>query len=241
MPMTALLVHGPAEDFAELRRRLEAWGLCVSEADSGIRALALAELDSPELVIVEDPLPDMSGPELCRRIGKLCGAPTLLVGADDARETSGPGRAARNRSPRTPRCDDVAARAAGLIAAKDADAAPDAVRRGRMLVLGDLTLDLQTNRATVGVREMKLAPTQVNLLRVLMERSPRVTSPEALIERVWPRGGHDQSALADVIMTLRVALEDEPADPRRLVYIPDYGYRLERVAPASGPRTVSHN
>ncbi|MBD3292316.1 MAG: response regulator [Armatimonadia bacterium] len=220
MSMTALLVHGEASDYDELRRRLESGGLTVAEADTGVRALAHVEVDRPALVIVDDELPDMSGVELCRQISTMCSSPVLLIGQACERH-------------------ELAARVDRLLASSQG-AQAGAVRDGRLLVLGDLRLDLRTNRVTVADRNVDLPPTQVNLLRSLMGRSPQVISPEALARRVWPRGDHDHSALADVIMGLRVALEEDPSNPRRIIYVPDYGYRLDPV-PASSVRTVSRN
>jgi len=231
MSVTALFVHGETGEHVGLRRRLEDRGLLVAEVDTGLRALALAELDQPALVIVESALPDMSGFEVCRRIAQMSGTPTLLIGEDAewGSNQQGGGPTASLSAPCS--SEDVAARAERLLATPQMYAPEEAiaVRTGRLLELGDVTVDLQTNRVTVASRQMKLLPTQVNLLRALVERSPRVTSPAALAKRIWPRGGWDFSSLADVIMELRLCLEDEPDEPTRLVYVADYGYRINPV------------
>jgi DNA-binding response OmpR family regulator len=241
MSKKALLVHRDGQEYRELRRQLEEGGLSVAEAGTGIQALALAEIDNPGLVIVQHPLPDMSGLELCRRIQSICSTPTLLLGAPDD-ETM---RACQNAGPtdqvNSPYSgEEIAARARQLLKVAS-DTTDDALRAGRILEVGDVTLDLQTNQVTVAGRGLALPPTQVNLLRVLVERAPRVTSPEALTEKLWPRGYQDHSVLADVVMNLRIAVEDDPANPTRIVYVADYGYKLVPVTPERAPRTLSRN
>lgn len=238
MSMTALLVHSETASYQELRARLEAGGVDVAEADSGIKALALAELNRPGLVIVEDALPDMSGLDLCRRIAQMYNAETLLIGDDDgARRELGPTRCVT--APLRP--DQIARRVARLLSPRSASAGPATIQQGRMFVLGDISLDIRTNTVKVGGRLLDLPPTQVNLLRVLMERSPRVISPAALAHHLWPRSDRDASMLADVIMKLRLALEDEPTAPRRVIHVPDYGYRLDAVRSDPSAQGVSLN
>jgi len=231
MSMTALFVHGETGEHVELRRRLEDRGLRVAEVDTGLGALALAELDRPALVIVESALPDMSGLEVCRRIAQMSDTLTLLIDGDHERRRGDHGGVPTASLAAPCSNEDVAARAARLLATPHLHMSTQAgaVRTGRLLELGDVAVDLQTNRVTVAGRQKKLLPTQIRLLRALVERSPRVTSPAALARQLWPRGGCDLSTLADVIMELRRCLEDEPDEPTRLVYVPDYGYRLNPV------------
>src|SRR5438067_5217411 len=53
-----------------LRQKCEEWGYVVIEADSGEMALRLAERESPELVLLDVRMPDLSGIEVLDRLQK---------------------------------------------------------------------------------------------------------------------------------------------------------------------------
>lgn len=92
------------------------------------------------------------------------------------------------------------------------------------LTLGDLTLHLDRHAVTVGEHCARLTPMQARILRVLIEHSPRVVSPELLVERVRLGGEADLSQLAAGIASLRAALGDDPLRPSRIRHFAAYGY-----------------
>ncbi len=65
--MKTLLVGVALQSGAIVAKALSARGHAHSVTDDGAQALALIQRDSPELVVVEDPLPDMSAAEFCRQ------------------------------------------------------------------------------------------------------------------------------------------------------------------------------
>ncbi len=233
MKATVLLVEGDPDLCCALRARLEEEEVAVTEADSGIRALALSELHRPDLAIVDLALPDMSGIEFCDKMHRVCDAPTLLLGVmlPEEREMAGLRPSISDYVPKPFDNTEVVVRALRLLrGSRPRNEGGKAVQQGRLLTLGDICLDLRTHRVSVGRREIKLRPTEVKLLRTLMERSPRVVSPEALVQQLWPEGAQDYAALGDAILALRDALEDDPLQPRRIKHVPEYGYKLEAVA-----------
>ncbi len=54
-------------------------GYDVRTAESAASALAAVRTDAPHLVVTEIMLPDMSGPEVCRRIRALAGSENLPI------------------------------------------------------------------------------------------------------------------------------------------------------------------
>jgi len=232
MRCTVLLVTGDGDLSRQLGTRLTAEGMAVAGVDSGIRALALAQVHEPDLVIADLALPDMTGLELCDKLCGACSAPTLLLGVmlPEERELAELQESVSDYVAKPFEHTQVVVRALRLLGApRFAVEEAGAVQRGRLLSFGDLSLDLSTHRVTVAGREVKLRPTEVKLLRTLIEYSPRVVSPDACAERLWPNGSGDLATLGDAIMSLRAALEDDPLHPRRLRHVADYGYRLDVV------------
>jgi PAS domain S-box-containing protein len=67
-PGTILLAAGDASRLADTRRVLESAGYTLWTAQSGALALELAHTHLPELVLLDENLPDLSGVEVCRQI-----------------------------------------------------------------------------------------------------------------------------------------------------------------------------
>jgi CheY-like chemotaxis protein len=91
-PRTILIV----DDFDDTRLLLRTWlqrkGFRVVEAENGNRAIAAAERDRPDLIIMDVEMPELDGLAATRRIRKLenfAGVPIVAVsayGADQYRE-----------------------------------------------------------------------------------------------------------------------------------------------------------
>ena len=91
-PRTILIV----DDFDDTRLLLRTWlqrkGYRVVEAENGNRAVAAAERDRPDLIIMDVEMPELDGLAATRRIRKLedfAGVPIVAVsayGADQYRE-----------------------------------------------------------------------------------------------------------------------------------------------------------
>jgi PAS domain S-box-containing protein len=75
---TILFVDGDDSDAQPLVAALRGEGYAVREATTGSEALRLAR-EHPQLVILDLHLPDMSGPEVCRRIRADCTVVPVLV------------------------------------------------------------------------------------------------------------------------------------------------------------------
>ena len=92
---------------------------------------------------------------------------------------------------------------------------------------GPLRVDLARRRVTVSGREVRLTPTEFNLLRELAAHSNQVLLHEQLLTAVWGVEYRDDlDYLRAYIRYLRQKLEDDPADPKLIVTSPGVGYML---------------
>ena len=95
------------------------------------------------------------------------------------------------------------------------------------LIFEDLVLYPQQCRVIVRELEVTLSPKEFRLLEVFMRSPKRVWSREHLIEKVWGNDFIGESKTVDVhIRWLREKLELEPSDPKYLITIRGFGYRL---------------
>ena len=76
--------------------------------------------------------------------------------------------------------------------------------------------------------ERQPAAREFNLLRYLVERRGTTISRDELLRNVWGYRATGQTRTVDVhVSWLRQKLEDDPKNPRYIVTVPGFGYRLE--------------
>nr|MBA3414794.1 winged helix-turn-helix domain-containing protein [Chloroflexia bacterium] len=96
-----------------------------------------------------------------------------------------------------------------------------------VLAVGDVEIDLARRVVTKAGAEVRLTPTEYDLLRVLAADADKVITHRRLLERVWGSHAAENAQLLRVYVNyLRRKLEDDPTRPRLLVTEPGVGYRL---------------
>jgi DNA-binding response OmpR family regulator len=60
------------------------------------------------------------------------------------------------------------------------------------LVCGDLRLDFNRRRVTVGEKEIRLTSTEFRLLEILARNAGRIVTNEVLLSRIWGREAVDE-------------------------------------------------
>lgn len=93
------------------------------------------------------------------------------------------------------------------------------------LAVGDLEIDFAARRVTVRDHEVKLTPTEYDLLAHLAINAGRVITHRALLQAVWgPEYGDETEYLWAYIRRLRRKIEPDPSDPRHILTQPGVGY-----------------
>jgi two-component system KDP operon response regulator KdpE len=93
---------------------------------------------------------------------------------------------------------------------------------------GYLAIDLDRHRVRVRGDEIRLTPTEYELLRYLYEHPGRVLTYAQILSHVWGPECLDATQYVHVYMhRLRDKLGDAPANRRYLVTEPGVGYRFE--------------
>lgn len=73
------------------------------------------------------------------------------------------------------------------------------------LVLGDVKLDLTSLSATKGDRPLKLSRIQLQILKLLLQKSPAVVSRQYLTEQIWG----DEEPASDVLRSHVYAIRNQ--------------------------------
>lgn len=194
-----------------IRYNLEHEGYEVQNATDGEDGLLMAEEVSPDIILLDWMLPNLSGIEICRRIRRseeLANVPIIMLTArtEEADRIRGLDTGADDyiTKPFSPR--ELIARINAIM------------RRIRpaltsqILTFDDITLDATAHRVTRGDTPIHLGPTEFRLLRHLMENPSRVFSREQLLDAVWGHDVYVEVRTVDVhIRRLRKALNIDGA------------------------------
>jgi two-component system, OmpR family, KDP operon response regulator KdpE len=104
---------------------------------------------------------------------------------------------------------------------------PAASPESGTMTVGDLAVDFDMRRVTVGGREVHLTPIEYRLIGVMIRSAGRVLSHGQILRQVWGPLYDDQMGYLRVYMKkLRYKIEPEPAQPKYLVNEIGVGYRL---------------
>jgi two-component system response regulator RegX3 len=224
---TVLVVEDEASFVEALVVGLEREGFRVHVARDGAEALELFELVQPDLVLLDLMLPRVSGIDVCRSLRARSSVPIIMVtaksseidtvvgleiGADDyvakpfrMRELVARMRAALRRVPRS-----------GDVVVDD------------VLEVGDVRLDPDRHEVVVRGELVSFPLKEFELLELLLTNAGRVLPRETLISRVWGADYVGDTKTLDVhVKRLRAKVEDDPAQPRRIVTIRGLGYKYE--------------
>jgi two-component system, OmpR family, KDP operon response regulator KdpE len=94
-----------------------------------------------------------------------------------------------------------------------------------------LLIDIPAHRVTLADKQIHLTPTEFKLLARLARNAGQVVTHRQLLADVWGPDYTEHTHYLRLYMAqLRSKLEDEPADPERLLTEPGIGYRLAEPA-----------
>jgi DNA-binding response OmpR family regulator len=207
--------------------RLTSEGYDVVRAWDGPAAVEAHAEHSPDLVVLDLMLPGFDGHEVCRRIQGDRPVPVLMLTAR-AEETDvlvGLGVGADDYLTKPFRMRELVARIAALL--RRVDRAAELAGR-RALELGDVRVDVAARRVWRGSDEVRLTPTEFDLLLCLVATPGAVVSRERLMAEVWGwPGAAGTRTLDSHVKGLRAKVG---ADRIRTVH--GVGYALEAGGPA---------
>ncbi|MFY1615699.1 response regulator transcription factor [Micromonospora sp. WMMD736] len=207
-------------------RYLEHAGYEVSHVADGLAALDAVQDRPPHLVVLDLMLPGLDGLQVCRRLRERPdGVPIIMLTArgDEADRVLGLQLGADDYlgKPFSPR--ELVLRVGSVLRRAGEPAAPAAE------LLSDAGLEVYTGPriARLHGREMALTLREFDLLAHLMRHPTRAFKRAELLERVWGWNFGDQSTVTVHVRRLREKIEDDPAEPRRIVTVWGVGYRYE--------------
>ncbi len=224
--MRILLVEDNRDILANLADYLEMKGYTVDCAQDGLTGLHLAASQSYDLAVLDVMLPGMDGFTLCQRLREgRNNLPVIMLTARDTLDDrlQGFSSGADDYLVKPFELSELAARVEAVL--RRANGA------SRLLVVADLTLDLDSLEVSRLGKSIKLNPIGLKLLETLMRRSPSVVRREQLEEAIWGDDCPDSDSLRSHIHQLRQSI-DKPFDTPLLQTVHGIGFRLAPSQPS---------
>jgi two-component system response regulator ResD len=226
---TVLVVDDEPTIVEVVGRYMERAGYETYRAGDGPEALRLAELHTPDLVVLDLMLPGIDGLEVMRQLHERPGKPVAVIMLTARGEESDRLVGLRHGA------DDYVVKPfspAELVARVDAvlrrvsppqeadDVAPP-------IEHGPLRIEPATRRVFLDGEELSLTQREFDLLAYLAAHPGRVYSRDQLMEAVWDYPFFtDTSTVTVHVRRLRAKLGDDPAEPRFIETVWGVGYRL---------------
>lgn len=221
-----LIVDDDIGIIKSVRANLQVNDCEVFTAMDGIEALQIVEREMPDLIILDISMPRMDGLQVCSEIRKWSQIPIIILSArhdvDEKAQCLNSG------------ADDYITKPFGI---NELIARVRAVLRRTKEVMtnpgvsqfssGELNINFAERKVTVADSEIKLTPTEYNLLQELSLNKGKVFSHATLLGRIWgPEYADEREYLRVFIGRLRKKIEPDPNNPRFIVTVSGVGYQF---------------
>jgi DNA-binding response OmpR family regulator len=221
--MKILLIEDHDELAAQLGDFLGSLGWHIDFSSTGRRGIALALEHEYDLIILDLNLPDIDGTEVCREIKSKSqlNIPILMLTARDsfADKVKGFDIGADEYLTKPYDLRELALRCRVLTRRQE-------LYQSNTISLGDISLDLNENRATRSDRDIALNKTSFSILLMLMKAYPNPVSKSRIIHELWGDAPPETDALKSHIYNLRLAI-DKPFAKNIVKTIVNVGYKLD--------------
>ena len=218
-----ILVVDDEETIVEtVEMKLRKEGFTVFTAPTAEEGLRVFKLVKPDLLILDIMLPQRSGVELATLLRRDHQVPIIFLTAKASEQDRIQGLDVADDYVTKPfSLSELAARVKSVLRRASGG------QNVTIVETGDLRIDPRTHEASLEGELLGLSPKEFALLHFLASHPGQVFSRDALLDRVW---GHDAFVSARTIDVhvrwLRQHVEENPANPVRIVTVRGVGYKF---------------
>jgi two-component system KDP operon response regulator KdpE len=226
---SVLIVEDDVALRESLRETLEGVGFCTSEAACGEDACLALSHSKCETILLDVNMPGIGGMETCRRIRQthpLLPILVLTVRDEEKDKVEALDAGADDYITKPFQFLELSARLRSAIRRFRASTdSPD-----RTITIGEVTLDPSARRVAKRGKDIRMTPTEFELLHTLMQHAGRPLMHHRLLALVWgAEYAGEREYLRTYVSQLRRKLEDDPAHPTYLLTDSYVGYRFRDV------------
>jgi len=206
-----------------LQITLESNDYRVLQSSTGKEGIAMAASHSPELILLDIGLPDISGHEVLQELRGWYSKSVIILSVQNSENdiVKALDNGAADYLTKPFRTRELLARIRS------------AIRRSRPestkspIVAGDLEIDLASRIVKKKEEIVKLTPTEFKLLALLARHQGMVLTHQYILKEVWGVGYQNETQYLRVFVAqLRKKLEKNPNNPQHILTESGIGYRF---------------
>jgi len=212
-----------------LRRNLSVSGYDVLVAGTGEDAIEMVQQHKPDLILLDLCLPgELDGLDVCRQVRQWSQTPIIVVSArtEDKQKVEALDLGADDYLTKPFSNDELQARVRACL--RRANSTGTTGEQPAEILRSDdgfVWMDIMRRQVRARDQDVRLTPTEFELLRQLMMYAGKVLTHRALLRAVWgPEYGEEADYLRVYVRQLRLKIEVEPSRPRYILTEPGIGY-----------------
>jgi two-component system KDP operon response regulator KdpE len=213
-----------------LRRNLSMNGYDVLIAEDGREAVDMVRMHQPDLILLDLWLPgEIDGLGVCRRVRQWTQTPIIILSArkEEKQKVEALDLGADDYLTKPFSNEELQARVRACLRRAVGTMENENLRQPEILQTEDgyLSMNIVRRQVRVGNQDVKLTPTEFELLRQLMLHAGKVLTHRSLLRAVWgPEYGEEADYLRVYVRQLRLKVEQKPSQPCYILTEPGVGY-----------------
>lgn len=224
-----LLVDGDKEFCASLSDVLSENDYEVLFAATGEEATRMASSHCPELILVEQNLPDMEGAQVIRTVREWTLLPILIMSEQTGEETVAEllDSGADDYIVKPIRFRELLARMRAAIRHTRTISGDLQFANFGKIVIGRITVDYHKFRVYVDETDVGLTQNEFRMVGLLARYNGKVLTYERVMQELWgPNAGNDNQILRVNMANIRKKIEEDASQPKYLFTENGVGYRM---------------
>ncbi len=226
--MTKILVVEDEESVLDpLELLLTKEGYSIVTARDGKEALEKFDQSSPDLILLDLMLPEISGTQVCRQIRSKSSVPIIMLTAKDTEvdKVVGLELGADDYIVKPYSKAELVARIKAVLRRQNNESVSSDLG---LITAGPVSIDIDRHLVTINGSTISLPLKEFELLEFLARNKGRVLTRTQLIDRVWGSDYFGDTKTLDVhVKRLRAKIEKDPANPVYIQTIRGLGYKFE--------------
>ena len=208
-------------------------GYNIFKSYNGNEALSILKNNTVHLIILDIMMPIKDGIETLKEIRKNESIPVIMLSAksEDEDKINGLNLGADDYITKPFNPLELIARVNSGIRRYTKFGAVDSNSNKNIYKSGELIIDDDFKSVMVEGKEVKLTPTEYNILKFLTKNKGTVYSIDLIYENVWKDEAYSaENIIAVHIRHIREKIEINPKEPKYLKVIWGIGYKIEKIS-----------